>query len=666
MARTLAELQKQYNSHASKAGPGGPGGPGRGPMGGGHGGRRGPGIRAHGKPKNTKATVLRLFSYIKKYTGLLVTVLLCMLGSTLASLCGGYMLSPVINRLTLFVNPEFVFNPSPFEKIADNIISGLHSSIAPSLGFLSGNTADILGYVICALVILAFVYAVGIICTYAQARIMLKISQSAIEAIRQDLFVKMQKLPVSYYDRHPTGELMSRYTNDVDNIGMMLDNSLVSAISGSITLVGTFVFMITTNWILTLVTVVFIPIFIKGGALIAKYSSKFYSGQQAALGAVNGYIEETVTGQKVVKVFNHEDECTEEFDILNGDLREKQFKAQFYGGLMGPIMHNTSMISYAATIGVGGVLMCTSGFTPGGLTVFAGYSKQFSFPINNIANQMSTVFSALAGAERVFAVMDAEPETPDPEGALDCETLEGNVRLDGVYFGYDPDKIILKDISLYAKPGQKIAFVGSTGAGKTTVTNLLNRFYDIQQGYITIDGVNIKDIRRDVLRKNIAMVLQDTHLFSGTVMENIRYGRLDATDDEVIAAAKTASAHSFIMRLSDGYNTMLEGDGANLSQGQRQLLNIARAALSKAPILVLDEATSSVDTRTERHIEHGMDRLMKNRTTFVIAHRLSTVRNADAIMVLENGVIIERGNHDQLLDLGGRYYELCTGKKELD
>ena len=664
MARSLEELQKQYNSYASKMGPGGPGG--RGPMGHGPGRGRGPGVRAKGKPKNTKATILRLFSYIKKYTGLLLLVLLCMLGSTLASLCASYMLSPIINKLALYINPNTELKASMFEEVADKAIEGMLSLVSPTFASMGLQVPHMLGYVISALVILVCVYGVGLICTYTQARIMLSISQGAIEGIRRDLFSKMQKLPVRYYDSHPTGELMSRYTNDVDNIGMMLDNSLVSAISGIITLVGTFIFMITTNWILTLITVVFIPIFIKGGALIAKYSSKYYSGQQAALGAVNGYIEETVTGQKVVKVFNHEGECIEEFDALNHDLREKQFKAQFYGGLMGPIMHNTSMISYAATIGVGGVLMCTQGFTPGGLTVFAGYSKQFSFPINNISNQMSTVFSALAGAERVFAVMDEEPESADSVNALDSETLQGHVRLENVYFGYTPENTILKDISLYAKPGQKIAFVGSTGAGKTTVTNLLNRFYDIQQGRITIDGTDIKDIRRDVLRKNIAMVLQDTHLFSGTVMENIRYGRLDATDEEVIEAAKTASAHSFIMRLSDGYNTMLEGDGANLSQGQRQLLNIARAALSKAPILVLDEATSSVDTRTERHIEHGMDRLMKDRTTFVIAHRLSTVRNANAIMVLEDGVIIERGNHEELLALGGRYYELCTGKKELD
>ena len=666
MARSLDELQKQYNTHASARGPAGRGPIGRGPGGPGGPGGRGRGPRPTGKPKNMKNTIVRLFSYIKKHTGLLLLVVLCMLGGTVASLCGAYMLSPIINKLALFIAPSLELNPSAIEIVADNVISSLLDVMRPALYFLSADTAEIIGYVLCAIMILASVYFIGVVCTYAQARIMLTVSQGAIESIRRDLFAKMQRLPVRYYDSNPTGELMSRYTNDVDNIGMMLDNSLVSLISGTITLVGTFIFMITTNWILTLVTVCFIPIFVWGGAAIGKFSHKFYTGQQAALGAVNGYIEETVTGQKVVKVFNHEDECIDEFDLLNGDLREKQFKAQFWGGIMGPIMHNTSMISYAATIGVGGILMCTSGFTPGGLTIFANYSKQFSFPINNISMQMSTVFSALAGAERVFNVMDTEPESPDAEGALDTEELIGHVELKNVYFGYTPEKTILKDISLYAKPGQKIAFVGSTGAGKTTVTNLLNRFYDIQEGEITIDGKNIKDIRRDVLRKNIAMVLQDTHLFSGTVMENIRYGRLSATDDEVIEAAKTASAHSFIMRLSDGYNTMLEGDGANLSQGQRQLLNIARAALSKAPILVLDEATSSVDTRTERHIEHGMDRLMKKRTTFVIAHRLSTVRNANAIMVLEDGVIIERGDHDSLLSLGGRYYELYTGKKELD
>ena len=350
---------------------------------------------------------------------------------------------------------------------------------------------------------------------------------------------------------------------------------------------------------------------------------------------------------------------------LNEDLRDKQEKAQFWGGVTGPIMHNISLICYAITLGVGGVLIVLTGFTPGELTVFADYSKRFSMPISQLSMQVSTLFAALAGAERVFKVMDADPEEEDALDAIEDE-IQGHVILNDVTFGYDPDKVVLKNISLYAKPGQKIAFVGSTGAGKTTITNLLNRFYDIQSGEITIDGKPLKSYSRDHLRRNIAMVLQDTHLFTGTVRENIRYGRLDATDDEVIAAAKTASAHSFIMRLENGYDTILEGDGANLSQGQRQLLNIARAALSKAPILVLDEATSSVDTRTERHIEHGMDRLMKDRTTFVIAHRLSTVRNANAIMVLEKGEIIERGDHDDLLAQKGRYYELYTGLKELD
>ena len=346
-------------------------------------------------------------------------------------------------------------------------------------------------------------------------------------------------------------------------------------------------------------------------------------------------------------------------------MRDKQFKAQFWGGIMGPIMGNTSQISFGVTMGIGGILMVFSRLSPGALTLFANYSRQFSMPINMLSQQTSTLFAALAGAERVFEVMDTAPEAPDKPDASD-EPIKGDVVLNDVSFGYVPEKTVLKHITLYAHPGQKIAFVGSTGAGKTTVTNLLNRFYDIEDGEITVDGRDIKDYKRDFLRENIAMVLQDTHLFTGTVKENIRYGRLDATDEEIVAAAKTASAHSFIMRLSDGYDTVLEGDGANLSQGQRQLLNIARAAVSKAPILVLDEATSSVDTRTERHIEHGMDRLMKNRTTFVIAHRLSTVRNSNAIMVLENGEIIERGDHDQLLAMKGRYYELYTGVKELD
>ena len=673
MARSLEQLQQQYNSIAKKNAfkqrpQGGP--RGRGMMG--------------GKPKSAKKTIARLLTYMKGFRLRFGLVLACMLLTTVTSLFGGYLLAPIINKITgaipqakiermiekqkeegTYEEPkestgdEEVKEPSVFETMTDNWITDLTETLFPG-------DDKVMTYVLTALILLGAIYCIGVITTYIQARLMLSVSQGMIERIRNDLFEKLQRLPVRYFDSHQTGEIMSRFTNDIDNIDVMINNSLTQLISGSITLIGTFIFMITTSWILTIITVVFIPLFLFGGFTIGKLSRKYYVAQQSALGAVNGYIEETVTGQKVVKVFNHEDCCVEEFSMLNDDMRDKQFKAQFWGGVTGPIMGNTSQISYAVTVGVGGVLMIFGKITAGGLTVFANYSRQFAMPINMLSQQMATMFSALAGAERVFEVMDEVPEAPDAADADPMPEMKGHVVLEHVTFGYNPDKTVLKDINLYAKPGQKIAFVGSTGAGKTTITNLLNRFYDINEGTITIDGVNVKDIQRDVLRRNIAMVLQDTHLFSGTVMENIRYGRLDATDDEVIAAAKTASAHSFIMRLSDGYNTKLEGDGANLSQGQRQLLNIARAALSKAPILVLDEATSSVDTRTERHIEHGMDRLMKDRTTFVIAHRLSTVRNANAIMVLEHGEIIERGDHDDLLAQKGRYYELYTGVKELD
>ncbi len=624
MKRTLEDLQKQYSKSQkykqqnNMRGPGGPGG------------RRG-GPRATGKPKNMKSTIIRLLSYVARYKALLILVFVLILVTSITSVVATGLMRPIVNELV-----------APDKSVAERI-----------------------AYLVQTLVLLGGVYVIGIASSYLQAKMMLKISQNSIEKLRNDLFEKLQALPTRYFDQHPTGEVMSRFTNDVDNVDMMINQTLTSTFSGIVQLIATFVLMITTNIWLTLITVAFIPIFTFGGGLIAKKSGKYYVSQQAALGAMNGYIEETVNGAKVVKVFNHENVCNEEFDLLNKDMREKLFKAQFYGGIMGPIMHNFSMVSYGLTAGVGG-LLCLAGIADvGGVAVFCGLSKNFSMPINQISMQMSTIFSALAGAERVFAVMDTDPETEDKIDALEPE-LQGHVVLDNVTFGYVPEKTVLKNISLYAKPGQKIAFVGSTGAGKTTVTNLLNRFYDIEEGTITIDGINIMDIKRDTLRKNIAMVLQDTHLFKGTVMENIRYGRLDATDDEVIEAAKTASAHSFIMRLEHGYNTMLSGDGANLSQGQRQLLNIARAALSKAPILVLDEATSSVDTRTERHIEHGMERLMKNRTTFVIAHRLSTVRNANAIMVLEQGEIIERGTHEELLNMKGRYYELYTGVKELD
>lgn len=661
MARSLEELQKQY--HATSSGKRGPM-MGHGPRG--RGGQRGPG----GKPKNSKDVLRRLLHYLGVYRYRFIFVFLCMIISTVTSLLGSYLLSPIINRVAgVTVKSDF----------ADAAICAIADRYAPMLQGVIGSQrgAETVVYLLTGIVCLGLVYLTAVAATYVQSRLMLSISQGTIQRIRNDLFCKVQSLPVKFHDTHSTGEIMSRFTNDVDNIGTMLDSTVVSLISGAVTLVGTFCFMLYTNVLLAAITVVFIPVFVFGGAAVAKKSSRYYVEQQAALGAMNGYIEESVAGQKVIKVFNHEDECVEEFSLLNNDLRKKQIFAQFFGGIMGPIMGNVSKISYSLTAGVGGILCYltlteavapTSLFalTVGGLTIFVNYANQFSRPINEISMQMNTVFSALAGAERVFKVMDMPEEEPDRPGAVDMHDMKGNVVLDHVTFGYRPGQIVLRDISLYAKPGQKVAFVGSTGAGKTTITNLLNRFYDIEQGSITIDGVNIRDIQRDALRSHIAMVLQDTHLFTGTVMENIRYGRPDATDEEVINAAKSASAHGFIMRLSKGYDTLLEGDGANLSQGQRQLLNIARASLSKAPILVLDEATSSVDTRTEKLIEKGMDGLMENRTTFVIAHRLSTVRDADAIMVLEHGTIMERGTHEQLLAMKGRYYELYTGLKELD
>ncbi len=664
----LEYLQKKYESRLNPssdkelaaAGAHGPGGPGPG----GHGRRGGRGGMPVKKPKNVKKTMGRLFAYIANEKLKLFIVFLCVIGGTVANLAGSYMLRPIINGLT---SPE------------------------GSVSFL-----------LKGILTMAVIYLVGVAAQYLQQRIMIGVSQNAICKLRNDLFGKMQRLPVRYYDTNNHGDVMSRFTNDVDAVGEMLNNTVVQLISGAINIVGTFALMIYTNVWLTLITVAMIPLMLKAVQAVGGRSRKYYRAQQAAIGTLNGYIEETVTGQKVVKVFNHEEEAREEFEYLNHDLRGKQIKAQFFGGIMGPVMGNLSQVSYSLTACIGGILCVLRGFDIGGLTVFVNYSRQFSRPINEVAMQVNTIFSALAGAERVFSVMDEEPERADAEQAIRIvekerrslyqipkkspvteaenfpenvvsqddsyyyKDVKGAVTLADVTFGYNPDKTTLKNISLYAKPGQKIAFVGSTGAGKTTITNLINRFYDIDAGSITIDGIPVTELERDSLRRNISMVLQDTHLFTGTVRENIRYGRLDATDEEVEQAARTASAHSFIVHLEHGYDTMLEGDGANLSQGQRQLINIARAAISRAPILILDEATSSVDTRTEKHIEKGMDRLMAQRTTLVIAHRLSTVRNANAIMVLENGEIIERGDHDDLLMQKGRYYELYTGLSELD
>ena len=592
------------------------------------------------KPKNTKATAKRLFSYLEQEKHKIAAAFVCVLVSSASTLCGSDLLRPIINGLI------------DSTKTSQQKITSLMAGLA----------------------LMAVVYVLGVGATYLQGRIMISVSQGTLKRIREHLFRKVQKLPVRYFDTNPTGDIMSRFTNDVDIIGEMLNSTLVQIFSGTITLIGTLALMLYTNWVLAVVTIVVSPIIAKIGTAIAGKSRKYFMKQQTDLGKVNGYIEETVTGQKVVKVFNYEENVVNEFSELNQSLRNSQVKAQFISGIMGPCMNAMSQVNYTLTACVGSIIAFASrwgGGVPfsaldiGGLTVFVNYSRQFSRPINELAQQVTNIMSALAGAERVFNVMD-EAEEIDDGKKLVLDKVHGDVLVEGVTFGYNPDKIILKDVSVFAHPGQKIALVGSTGAGKTTITNLITRFYNINKGKITIDGVDIKDISLECLRENIAMVLQDTHLFTGTIMENIRYGRLSATDEEVRQAAKTSCADMFIKNMPEGYDTMLKGDGSNLSQGQRQLLNIARAALSKAPILVLDEATSSVDTRTEKHINEGMDALMEDRTTFVIAHRLSTIRNADAIMVLENGEIIERGTHEELLEKKGRYFELYTGLKELD
>ena len=617
-------LKRRYGGKIADAGrgrgggPGGPGGPG-----GGAGG---------GKPKDIKKTIKYIMSYVLKEKPRLMGALVCVLVSTVSTLAASYMLRPIINTYIV-----------PTDGSRGNL-SGLAAAVA----------------------FMFLIYIAGIIATYIQSRLLTRIGQNCLQAMREDLFNHMQSLPVRYYDGNTRGDLMSRFTNDIDNVGNMLSSSLISIFTAILTLAGTLALMLYTNWVLTLVTIVVVPLMLSVVKLISLKSSTYFGRQQAALGALNGYIEEAVTGQKVIKVFNHEDTVSEEFGILNEHLKNDQVWAQFYSGVMGPVMNCSSQICYTLTAVVGGLLAVLRGFDIGGLTVFLNYSRQFSRPINEIAMTTTTIFSALAGAERVQAVLEAKPEEADAVNAYVPSPMRGDVVMKDVCFGYNEDKLILKNIDLYAHPGQKIAFVGSTGAGKTTVMNLLPRFYDIQSGTITIDGVDIKQYKRSELRKNVTMVLQESHLFSGTIMENIRYGRLDATDEEVIEAAKTASADSFIRHLPNGYNTVIDADGSNLSQGQRQLLNIARAAVSKAPVLILDEATSSVDTRTERLIDDGMHKLMNDRTTFVIAHRLSTVRDANAIMVLEHGEIIERGTHEQLLEMKGRYYELYTGKAELD
>jgi len=622
-------------------------------------------IQAKTAPKveNPGKVLKRVLSFVfEKYWLHVIVVLICVVVNTFASIQG-----------TLFTRTL------------------IDEYIAPMLTQATPDFAPLLS----AITKVGLFYLLGVIASFVQQKLMIYVAQGSLLSIRQKIFACMEKLPISYFDTHSHGDIMSVYTNDVDTLRQLISQSLVSLVQSSVTIVWSFVAMVSLSVPLTIVTIVMIALMMMASGFILKHSGENFVKQQKSVGSMNGFIEETMTGQKVVKVFCHESENTVKFNELNDELFDNAYNANRYANSMGPISMQLGNLSYVLCAVIGGILALStkSTLTVGALASFLTLNRSFTMPVNQVANQFNSIVMALAGADRIFKLMDEQPETDEgyvelvnaemvdgqltetdkrtdkwawkhihqADGSVDLVPLEGDVLLDKVDFSYTGDRLVLEDVSVYAYAGQKIAFVGSTGAGKTTITNLINRFYDIQDGKIRYDGINVNKIKKGDLRRSLGMVLQDTHLFTNTVMENIRYGRLDATDEEVIAAAKIANADSFIDRLPEGYNTVLTGDGGNLSQGQRQLLAIARAAVADPPALILDEATSSIDTRTEKIVQAGMDNLMKGRTTFVIAHRLSTVKNADCIVVLEQGKIIEKGSHDDLIALKGKYYQLYTG-----